>query len=174
MGISIVLIIILQSSHLDVVNTGNEILDIILGCLIDIAAISISMIIATVCIFSLLIIRATDAPRKRKRACKHLRRFYGVCEPHLITKCYHADDKALIGRDLCLFFTDGALRITADLNYGFLNLEKDLGCYVIPCDEISVSKISYMHHDAAECHAEGHTFILGIRAEKYINEHLKG
>ena len=43
------------------------------------------------------------------RVCSHLRKYYGLCEPCLVTKCYDASDKKFKDHDVCMFIADGEL-----------------------------------------------------------------
>lgn len=54
------------------------------------------------------------------QACGHLRDYYGVQEPYLITKCFDSSDKRFQNHDVCIFLVGNELRITTDLIQGFL------------------------------------------------------
>lgn len=85
---------------------------------------------------------SVNVPAKKKeilsKACGHLRDYYGLQEPYIITKCFDAADKKFQKHDVCLFVVGGELRITADLIHGFLHGERDLGCYAFVKHEITL------------------------------------
>ena len=70
------------------------------------------------------------------KACEHLRRYYKLQEPYVVTKCFTATDKRFQNHDVCIFVVGDELRMTADLTRGFLYGERDLGCYAFKKEEI--------------------------------------
>ena len=105
-------------------------------------------------------------------ATAHLRQYYGVSEPILVTKCYEASDEKFKNHDICLFITEGELRITANLLHGFMNVEKDLGCYAMKKEEITLRQIPMETTFATELVAGDVRFLLGSRAKKYIERNF--
>ncbi len=102
----------------------------------------------------------------------YLQGYYGYNEPCIVTKCYESSDKAFKNRDVCIFFTDNDLRITADLKHGFSKRERDLGCYAFKPDEISTAYIQG-EFLITELKTEGVSFRLGRRAKKFIENTIK-
>ncbi len=102
------------------------------------------------------------------KACGHLRDYYELQEPHIITKCYDSTDEKFKNHDVCIFVVNDELRITADLIRGFLHGHRDLGCYVFNRDEISISKKRENNLLIAELKAEDTVFLLGYRAKRFI------
>ncbi|MBO5897749.1 MAG: hypothetical protein J6R04_01930 [Clostridia bacterium] len=106
------------------------------------------------------------------RACEHLRAYYGLCEPCLVTKCFDSSNPIFPKHDVCLFFVEGELRLTANLTYGFFHGDKDPGCYAMHANEITLSQVQYGHHTATQLEADGVTFLLGQRALPFIRKHI--
>ena len=84
------------------------------------------------------------------KACKHLRDYYQLQEPYIITKCFDATDKKFVNHDVCIFVVGDELRITTDLVRGFLHGERDLGCYAFKKEEITLLKQNVGNHLIAE------------------------
>lgn len=106
------------------------------------------------------------------RACAHLREFYGIREPYILTKCYDSSDRKFRDHDVCIFMADGELRITTDLINGFLYGERDLGCYAFKTEEIVLTKQNYNGRLAVELKSGDTVFLLGNRAMGYIKRNL--
>lgn len=106
------------------------------------------------------------------KACAHLRKYYKLQEPYIITKCFHASDKKFANQDVCIFMAEDELRITKDLVHGFLNGEKDLGCYAFRRDEIGLFKKLEGKHLIAVLKAGDKEFLLGYRAKSFIEKNL--
>lgn len=102
------------------------------------------------------------------KACGHLRDYYGLQEPCIITKCYDSTDENFKKHDVCIFVVNDELRITTDLIHGFLHGHRDLGCYVFTRDEIVISKKHENNLFIAELKAEDTIFLLGYRAKRFI------
>lgn len=115
-------------------------------------------------------------PARNKRvlskACEHLRNFYGLQEPCIVTKCFDCTDANFIGHDVCIFVTGNELRITADLKRGFANGARDLGCYALQADEVTLMKKEREGRLAAELKAEKASFLLGYRAKGFIERNF--
>lgn len=114
-----------------------------------------------------LIIGKTSA----SQACDHLRRYYGLQEPFIVTKCFDCTNENFKNHDVCLFVCGEELRITADLLRGFVNGEKDLGCYAFRADEISLIKQEKDGRLALEMKAGNIVFLLGYRAKGFIKKY---
>lgn len=106
------------------------------------------------------------------RRCEALRAYYGLIEPCLVTKCLDATDRKFIHHDICLFVVGDELRLTTNLKNGVFAGDKDLGCYAFTRDELTVTPVAREHYTAAELTADGMTFCLGIRAERFIRKHF--
>lgn len=107
-----------------------------------------------------------------QRSCAHLREFYNLKEPYIITKCYESTDKSFEKRDVCVFIANDELRVTADIVHGFLYGYKDLGCYCFKPDEIKLSKICKDKLLILELKCENTVFYLGYRAKSYIEKNF--
>lgn len=108
------------------------------------------------------------------KACGHLREYYELQEPYIITKCFGATDKKFENHDVCIFVVGDELRITADLVRGFLHGERDLGCYAFKKEEITLSKQNNGNHLVAELKADSTVFLLGYRAKGFIDKCFLG
>ena len=102
------------------------------------------------------------------KACGHLRDYYELKEPYIITKCYDSSDKRFMNHDVCIFIVNDELRITTDLVRGFLYGDRDLGCYVLERNETELSKKSDDNLLIAELKAGETFFLLGYRAKRFI------
>lgn len=105
-------------------------------------------------------------------ACVHLREFYGFREPFAVTKCYESSDRKFSRHDVCLFVVDGELRITANLHYGFFHPEKDLGCYAVGKQEISLRDAFHKERPAVELTAGDVTFCLSSKVKPFVVNYL--
>ena len=102
------------------------------------------------------------------KACTHLRDYYQLQEPYIITKCFDATDDKFKNHDVCIFIVGNELRITTDLVRGFLHGERDLGCYAFKKEEITLSKQQDGNHLIAELKVGDTIFLLGYRAKGFI------
>ena len=106
------------------------------------------------------------------KACVHLRDYYKLQEPYIVTKCFDATDKKFQSHDVCIFVVGDELRLTTDLVRGFLHGERDLGCYAFKKEEINLSKQKKGNQLIAELRAENMVFLLGYRAKGFIEKTL--
>ena len=106
------------------------------------------------------------------KACSHLREYYGLQEPCLVTKCYDCDDEKFINHDVCIFVADNQLRVTTNLKHRFFYGENDLGCYAFDKDELTISEVQMEHYVATELKTESFRFLLGKRAGSFIRKIL--
>ena len=104
------------------------------------------------------------------KACKHLRDYYQLQDPYIITKCFNSTDKKFANHDVCIFVVGDELRITTNLVQGFLHGERDLGCYAFKKEEITLSKHNDGNHLIVELKADKIVFLLGYRAKGFINK----
>ncbi len=147
--------------------------DVILGLIMLIVSVIITAILTTPLWNK---IESLHVPNLKKeiisKASAHLREFYGLNEPYIITKCFESTDKKFIDCDVCIFICGDELRITKDIVHGFLYGEKDLGCYAFKADEITLAKQIDGKCLRCELSSDDVTFLLGYRAEKYISENF--
>lgn len=106
------------------------------------------------------------------KACSHLRDYYELQEPYIVTKCFDATDKNFSNHDVCIFVVGEELRITTDLIRGFLHGERDLGCYAFKWKEITLSKKQDEKHLFAELKVDNNVFLLGYRAKGFIEKNF--
>ena len=106
------------------------------------------------------------------KACEHLREFYGLQEPCIVTKCYDASDKKFKNHDVCIFVVGDELRITTNLKHGFFYEERDLGCHAFLRDEITLTKIEGEKFLMAELRAGETTFLLNGCAKGFIEKNF--
>ena len=106
------------------------------------------------------------------KACIHLRDYYQLQEPYIITKCFDATDEKFRNHDVCIFVVGDELRITTDLVRGFLHGERDLGCYAFKKEEITLSKQQDGNRLTAELKAGDTIFVLGYRAKGFVDKHF--
>lgn len=104
------------------------------------------------------------------KACEGLREYYHLQEPCLVTKCYEASDNRFTNRDVCIFVVGNELCITANLQYGFIYGNKDLGCYAFCSDEISLSQRQEEGRLVTELTVGQMSFQLGKRAAGFIKK----
>lgn len=112
-------------------------------------------------------------PMKREilsNACGHLRDYYELQEPYILTKCFDATDEKFKNHDVCLFVAHGELRITTDLVRGFLYDERDLGCYAFKRDEIMLSKREDENHLIVELRTDNTVFFVGLSCKRLYRE----
>ena len=121
-------------------------------------------------------IESFNVPSMRKeifsKACAHLREYYGIEEPYLITKCFDSTEKKFKNHDVCIFVAYDELRITTDLNRGFLHGDRDLGCYAFCRDEIVLTKQEHDGHSALDLRSGDTVFLLGYRAKGFIEKNF--
>ena len=106
------------------------------------------------------------------QACAHLRDYYELQEPCLVTKRYESSDEKFKHHDVCIFIIGDELRITTNFKHGFFHGENDLGCYALKLDEISLEKIEGEKFLIAELKADNIVFLLGYRAKGFIEKNF--
>lgn len=104
------------------------------------------------------------------KSCVHLRKYYQLNEPYILTKCYKSSDERFTNHDVCIFVVGDELRITTDLINGFLHGDRDLGCYAFVKEEICISKKCQDNLLIAELSTKDVTFLLGYRAKSFIEK----
>ncbi len=144
--------------------------------ILQLAAIIISIIIGAIAAIPILNKAYVNRHAMKKnvlsQACAHLREYYELTEPCLVTKCYESSDKRFTNHDVCIFVAEDELRITANLKHGFFHGRNDLGCYAFKADEITVSKKEGEHFLIAELTAGNTVFLLGYRAKSFIEKNF--
>ena len=106
------------------------------------------------------------------KACTHLRDYYQLQEPYIVTKCFDATDKKFVNHDVCIFVVGDELRITTDLVRGFLHGERDLGCYAFKKEEITLTKQDNGNHLIVALKANNTVFLLGFRVKGFIDKNF--
>ncbi len=108
-----------------------------------------------------------------RKAAEHLREFYGLREPYIVTKCYDSSDRKFKNKDVCIFERDGEIRIMRFLDNA-LNLgECDIGCYAFENGEISLAYGEYKGKTAAELAVGEAKFTLAARAKPFVEKLMK-
>ena len=100
--------------------------------------------------------------------CRDLKQFYQFQAPYIVTKCYHSSNRRFDRHDVCLFVADGELRIAGNLQYGFFDPNRDLGCYCLSREEITFQDARHKDRDAVELQADGICFTLGTKARSFV------
>lgn len=105
--------------------------------------------------------------------CKQ-RKYYGMTEPYLVTKCFDCTDNRFINHDVCIFVANDELCISADLVSR--HASKDLGCYCFRKDEIVLTRLQDENRFVLELKAvngkEEVVFRLGYRAKSFIEKNF--
>ncbi len=78
-----------------------------------------------------------------KKACDLIRKYYGLSDEYLITKCFDSTNTLFNDYDICIFRYGNEIRITTDMVKGFRNVNCDLGCYSIKFNELKIYKADY-------------------------------
>lgn len=129
--------------------------------------------IASMGLFSLQYkLESSTEKKKLLEFCSHLCEYYGLCEPCMVTKCYGSSDERFKDHDVCIFVCGEELRITTNLKNGIFNESKDLGCYALSRGEVSLYRKMLGTADATVLLADGVSFLLGIRAKKFIEKNF--
>ena len=105
-------------------------------------------------------------------ATEYLRNYYELQSPCLVTKCYDATDKKFKNHDICLFVKDNELRLCTNLVNGFLDSDKDLGCYAFTKEELTLTERVTDKYTAAVLTCGKTEFVLGKRAKRFIERSL--
>lgn len=105
-----------------------------------------------------------------RKGCEQYREYYGFREPYLLTKCFDSSDKRFRKHDICLFTVDGELRLTVNLQYGFFDPDRDLGCYGFSREELAIEEAPWEEHPAVKLTAGETTFLLGSRTLPFLDK----
>ena len=103
---------------------------------------------------------------------EYLRDYYELQSPYLVTKCYDATDRKFKNHDICLFVKDNELRLCNNLARGFLDSDKDLGCYTFTKEEITLTERVTDKYTAAVLTCGETEFVLGKRAKAWIERYF--
>ena len=181
-SLTILIILLIPSiSFLSKISLPDSIFWMILVCIAELLASFIIFIICGVITITITtpLWRKVDSfhlPLMKKKflseSCRHLRKYYGLKEPYIITKCFDATDKKFKNHDVCIFIVGEEIRITTDLINGFLHGERDLGSYAFKREEIILSKSHIQNHLVTKLREDSTVFILGYRAKRFIDKNF--
>lgn len=149
-----------------------------IGCVILGGLGVIISIISTLIPFGILIEKVRyNLPEMRKefikKACEPIRKFYGLSEEYLITKCFESTNTLFNDHDICIFRYGNEIRMTTDIVKGFINGNCDLGCYSIKFNELKIYKDDYNNKRVTVLEFDKEKFVIGIKAYSYIAELMK-
>lgn len=108
-----------------------------------------------------------------QRTTEHLRSFYQLNEPCVVTKCYRCSDRKWDRHDICLFIVADELCITTNLKHGFFHPYKDLGCYCLSRQEITWKDGQFRELPALELEADGVSFLISRNAISIIRSFIE-
>lgn len=149
-----------------------------IGCvLLGMLGLFISMF-TTMFIFGILISKVEyNLPEMRKefikKASEPIRKYYGLSDEYLITKCFESTNTLFNDHDICIFRYGNEIRITTDIVKGFINGNCDLGCYSIKFNELKIYKDDYNDKRVTVLEFDKEKFVIGIKAYSYISKLMK-
>ena len=108
-----------------------------------------------------------------KKASEPIRKYYGLSDEYLITKCFESTNTLFNNHDICIFRYGNEIRITTDIVKGFINGNCDLGCYSIKFNELKIYKDDYNNKRATILEFDKEKFVIGIKAYSYIAKLMK-
>ena len=108
-----------------------------------------------------------------KKASEPIRKYYGLSDEYLITKCFESTNTLFNDHDICIFRYGNEIRITTDIVKGFINGNCDLGCYSIKFNELKTYKDDYNDKRATILEFDKEKFVIGIKAYSYISKLMK-
>ena len=134
--------------------------------------------IATIIPFGILLDKIKyNLPEMRKgfikKASEPIRKYYGLSDEYLITKCFESTNTLFNDHDICIFRYGNEIRITTDIVKGFINGNCDLGCYSIKFNELKTYKDDYNDKRATILEFDKEKFVIGIKAYSYISKLMK-
>ena len=134
--------------------------------------------IATIIPFGILLDKIKyNLPEMRKefikKASEPIRKYYGLSDEYLITKCFESRNTLFNDHDICIFRYGNEIRMTTDIVKGFINGNCDLGCYSIKFNELKIYKDDYNDKRATILEFEKEKFVIGIKAYSYISKLMK-
>ena len=149
-----------------------------IGCvLLGMLGLLISMF-TTMFTFGILISKVEyNLPEMRKefikKASEPIRKYYGLSDEYLITKCFESTNTSFNNHDICIFRYGNEIRMTTDVIKGFINGNCDLGCYSIKFNELKIYKDDYNDKRATILEFDKEKFVIGIKAYSYISKLMK-
>ena len=108
-----------------------------------------------------------------KKASEPIRKYYGLSDDYLITKCFESTNTLFNDHDICIFRYGNEIRITTDIVKGFINGNCDLGCYSIKFNELKTYKDDYNDKRVTVLEFDKEKFVIGIKAYSYISKLMK-
>lgn len=105
-----------------------------------------------------------------KKASEPIRKYYGLSDEYLITKCFESTNTSFNDHDICIFRYGNEIRMTTDIVKGFINDNCDLGCYSIKFNELKIYKDDYNDKRATILEFDKEKFVIGIKAYSYISK----
>ena len=108
-----------------------------------------------------------------KKASEPIRKYYGLSDEYLITKCFESTNTLFNDHDICIFRYGNEIRMTTDIVKGFINVNCDLGCYSIKFNELKIYKEDYNNKRVTVLEFDKEKFVIGIRAYSYIAKLMK-
>ena len=134
--------------------------------------------IATIIPFGILLDKVRyNLPEMRKefikKASEPIRKYYGLSDEYLITKCFESTNTLFNDHDICIFRYGNEIRMTTDIVKGFINGNCDLGCYSIKFNELKIYKDDYNDKRATILEFDKEKFVIGIKAYSYIAKLMK-
>lgn len=134
--------------------------------------------IATIIPFGILLDKIKyNLPEMRKefikKASEPIRKYYGLSDEYLITKCFESTNTLFNDHDICIFRYGNEIRMTTDIVKGFINGNCDLGCYSIKFNELKIYKEDYNDKRVTVLEFDKEKFVIGIKAYSYISRLMK-
>ena len=134
--------------------------------------------IATIIPFGILLDKIKyNLPEMRKefikKASEPIRKYYGLSDEYLITKCFESTNTLFNNHDICIFRHGNEIRVTTDIVKGFINGNCDLGCYSIKFNELKTYKDDYNDKRVTVLEFNKEKFVIGIKAYSYIDKLMK-
>ena len=108
-----------------------------------------------------------------KKASEPIRKYYGLSDEYLITKCFESTNTLFNDHDICIFRYGNEIRITTDIVKGFINGDCELGCYSIKFNELKIYKDDYNDKRVTILEFDKEKFVIGIKAYSYISKLMK-
>jgi hypothetical protein len=108
-----------------------------------------------------------------KKASEPIRKYYGLSDEYLITKCFESTNTLFNNHDICIFRYGNEIRITTDIVKGFINGNCDLGCYSIKFNELKIYKDDYNDKRVTVLEFDKEKFVIGIKAYSYMSKLMK-
>ena len=108
-----------------------------------------------------------------KKASEPIRKYYGLSDEYLITKCFESTKTLFNDHDICIFRYGNEIRMTTDIVKGFINGNCDLGCYSIKFNELKIYKDDYNDKRVTVLEFDKEKFVIGIKAYSYIAKLMK-